>query len=181
MNTFFNSIKKPLTISIIAGILYIIDALIANLFVKNTSFMWVAFAFWTIFFGVSFKDRIKAFIGTIIGFFSAVIMMLITSSFNTNIYTISLSCLLGVVVVNFAVMFFEKADKFWLNSISGIFAGIMLTFSELGCNLNPLNSFNEAGLMLLIICIYSILGLCCGFFSCFFNNRQTNEPLINKN
>ena len=79
MNKFVETTKKPFVIAIIAGILYLIDALIAGLFVKNSSFMWVAFAFWTLFFSVNFKDRVKALIGTIIGFFAAVLMMLITN------------------------------------------------------------------------------------------------------
>lgn len=180
MNKFVETTKKPFVIAIIAGILYLIDALIAGLFVKNSSFMWVAFAFWTLFFSVNFKDRVKALIGTIIGFFAAVLMMLITNLFSLNIGTISISTLLGVIFVNFAVMFFEKAENFWLNSISGIFAGIMLTFSGLEVGLNPLNNFKEGSTMLAIICIYAILGLCCGFFSCLFSSQKSNNKEINQ-
>ena len=45
--------KKPLVIGSIAAILYIIDALIAGLFIKGGSFIWVAFAFWTVFFSAN--------------------------------------------------------------------------------------------------------------------------------
>lgn len=175
MKKFLQVSKKPFVIGSIASILYLIDALIGGLFVANGSFMWVAFAFWTVFFGATVKDRIKAFIGTIIGFLAAAVMMLITSSFSLNISTISISCLLGVFVVNFLVMYFEKAEKVWLNSISGIFVGIMLTFSGFGIGLNPLNSFNEALTMLAILLTYAVLGLLCGFFSIFFTKKKEEK------
>ena len=178
MKKFLEISKKPLVVGLVASVLYLIDALIGGFFIENGSFMWVAFAFWTVFFGATVKDRIKAFIGTIIGFVSAVVMMLITSSFNLNISTISISCLLGVFVVNFLVMYFEKTEKFWLNSISGIFVGIMLTFSGFGVGLNPLNSFNEALTMLAILLTYAVLGLLCGFFSIFFTKQNVNKTKI---
>ena len=78
MKKFFELSKKPLIIAIVASVLYIIDALIGGLFIENGSFMWVAFAIWTVFFGVSIKERVTAFIGVIIGFLSAILMMLIT-------------------------------------------------------------------------------------------------------
>ena len=134
MKKFWEISKKPLKIAIIASILYIIDALIGGLLYKGGSFVWVAFAFWTVFFTSSITDRIKALIGAIIGFFAAIIMMLITNSFTLNIGTISISCLLGVFLVNFAVMYLEKS---WTNSISGVFVGIFLTFSGLGVGLKP--------------------------------------------
>ena len=174
MNKFLSISKKPLVIAIVAAILYIIDALIGGLLVKGGSFMWVAFAFWTVFFGATINERIRGFIGAIIGFISAIIMMLITSSFTLNIFTISISCLLGVFVVNALVMYLEHTEKFWTNSISGVFVGIMLTFSGLGMGLNPLNGFGEAMSMLLVIAIYAVLGLLCGFFSIFFTTKKEN-------
>lgn len=172
MKKFWEISKKPLIIGMIAAILYIIDALIGGLFIADGSFMWVAFAFWTVFFGASIKDRIKAFIGTIIGFLAAVLMMLITSSFNLNIGTISISCLLGVFVVNVLVMYLNHAEKIWMNSISGVFVGIMLTFSGFGIGLNPLKNWSEAGLMFLILITYAVLGLACGFFSIVFDKKK---------
>ena len=108
MKKFWEISKKPLLIAVIASVLYIIDALIAGLFVKGGSFMWVAFAVWTVFFGASVNERVRGLIGIVIGYFSAVLMMLITSSFNLNIYTVSISCLLGVFIVNGLVMYFYK-------------------------------------------------------------------------
>lgn len=173
MKKFLEISKKPLLIGIIASVLYLIDALIGGFFVDGGSFMWVAFAVWTVFFGASLKDRVKALIGIVIGFFAAVLMMLITNMFTLNLHTISISCLLGVFVVNVLVMYFEKLDKFWINSISGIFVGIMLVFSGLGKGLNPLSSFKEASVMFAIIAVYTVLGLICGFFSIYkFRKKQ---------
>lgn len=172
MKKFLEISKKPFVIGVVASILYIIDALIGGLLVDGGSFMWVAFAVWTVFFGVSIKERVKALIGVVIGFFSAVLMMAITNMFSLNVHTISISCLLGVFVVNMLVMYFEKLGKVWMDSISGIFVGIMLVFSGLGKGLNPLNSFKEAGVMFAVICIYTILGLLCGYFSILFSSQK---------
>ena len=177
MKKFFELSKKPLIIAIVASVLYIIDALIGGLFIENGSFMWVAFAIWTVFFGVSIKERVTAFIGVIIGFLSAILMMLITNSFELNIFTISISCLLGVFVVNMLVMYLEKTGKFWTNNISGVFVGIMLVFSGLGRSLSPLNSWGEFFTMFGIVTVYVILGLLCGFCSVYFSNKwqKTNN------
>lgn len=180
MKKFLQSSRKPLVIGIVASILYIIDALIGGLLVDGGSFMWVAFAVWTVFFGVSIKDRIKALIGIVIGFACAVLMMLITNSFTSNVHTISISCLLGVFIVNFGVMYFEHAGKAWLDSISGIFVGIMLTFSGLGKGLSPLANFKEAMVMLAVIVIYSILGLICGYCSITFSKKPTRPEIETK-
>lgn len=178
MKKFLEISKKPLVIAIVASILYLIDALIGGLFVDGGSFMWVAFALWTVFFGSSINERIRALIGVVIGFAAAVLMMLITSSFTVNVHTISISCLLGVFVVNALVMYLEKTEKCWTNSISGVFVGIMLTFSGLGAGLNPLNSVKEAFVMLAIIVVYTILGLICGFCSIFFTKSKEQAPEI---
>ncbi len=175
MKKFWETSKKPLIIGIIASILYIIDALIGGLFVANGSFMWVAFAFWTVFFGSSIKERITAIIGSIIGFFAAVIMMLITNSFTLNIYTISISCLLGVFLINALIMYLEKTEKIWTNNMSGVFVGIMLTFSGLGKSLNPLNNISELFTILSVIVVYGILGLLCGYFSIYFTNKFSKK------
>lgn len=175
MKKFWEISKKPLLIAVIASVLYIIDALIAGLFVKGASFMWVAFAVWTVFFGANVNERIRGFIGIIIGYFSAVLMMLITSSFNLNIYTVSISCLLGVFIVNGLVMYLNHTEKFWTNSVTGVFVGIMLVFSGLGKGLNPLTNFNEALTMFLIIVVYAVLGLLCGFFSIYQRKKAVEE------
>ena len=175
MRKFLEISKKPLVIGIIASLLYIIDAFVGRLFVENASFMWVGFAFWTVFFGATVEERVRGFIGTIIGFFAAVLMMFITSSFTLNVSTISISCLLGVFVVNCLVMYLDHTKKFWTNSITGVFVGIMLTFSGFGIGMNPISSFKEGGIMLAILAVYAVLGLLCGYFSLFFTrNKKQN-------
>lgn len=175
MKKFWEISKKPLLIGVIASLLYIIDALIGGLFIKGGSFMWVAFAVWTVFFGATVNERVRGLIGIVIGYFSAVLMMLITSSFTLNLHTISISCLLGVFVVNALVMYLNHTEKFWTNSVTGVFVGIMLVFSGLGRGLSPLASFSEATTMFMIIVVYAILGLLCGFFSIYSKKSKTTE------
>lgn len=167
MKLFLRTFAIPLLIAVIASVLYVIDALIGGLFVDGGSFMWVAFALWTIFYGATIKDRIKGLIGVVVGFLAGILMMTITNSFNINLGTISISCLLGVFVVNGVVMMLDKTEKIWLNSITGVFAGIFLTFSGLGAGLSPISSVSECFTMLAILVVYAILGLICGFFSIF--------------
>ncbi len=171
MKVFLKYFAIPLLIATIAAVLFIVDSLIGGLFVKGKSFTWVAFIIWTVFYTATLTDRVKALIGVCLGILAAVIMMLITSSFSFNVYTISISALIGVFVVNFLVMHLDKTAKIWCNSISGAFAGISLTFSGLGIGLNPLASVSEAFLMIGIILTYVVLGLACGFFSTFFTNK----------
>ena len=175
MKTFLKWFAIPLLIAVIASILYIIDSFLGGLFVTGGSFMWVAFAIWTIFYGAKVTDRIKGFIGIMVGFLAGVVMMLITNSFTLNVWTISISCLIGVFLVNFAVMFMDKGGKLWLNSVTGAFAGIFLTFSGLGVGLNPISSVSNAFLMLGILAVYSILGLICGFFSIWVTGKVKNR------
>ena len=175
MKNFLAISKKPLVIGVIAAVLYIIDAFIGGLFIAGGSFMWVAFAFWTVFFGATVNERIRGFIGAIIGFLAAIVMMLITSSFTLNIFTISISCLIGVFVGNALVMYLEHTEKCWTNSISGVFVGIMLTFSGLGMGLSPLNGVLEALSMVSVIAIYGVLGMLCGFFSLFFTKDKSKD------
>lgn len=175
MKVFLKWFAIPLLIAVIASVLCVVDALIGGLFVDGGSFMWVAFAIWTIFYGASVKDRIKGFIGVLVGFLSAIVMMFITKSFTVNVYTISLSTLLGVFVVNFLVMFMDKADKFWLSSVSGAFAGIFLTFSGFGNGLSPIACWNEFFVTLGILSVYTILGLICGFFSIWVSGKIKNR------
>lgn len=181
MKKFLNISKKPLVIATIAVVLCVIDALIGGLFVKGGSFMWVAFAFWTVFFGATINERIRGFIGAVIGFGAALLMMWISSSFSLSIYTISISTVLGVFLVNCLVMYLEKTEKFWTNSISGIFVGIMLTFSGLGQKLSPLSSFKEGAITLGIILTYGLLGMLCGYFSILFTSKKKEEKRIEEN
>lgn len=180
MEKFYNIIKKPLLIAIIATALYLIDAFIGGLFIESGSFLWIAFIFWTIFFGSTTEERIRGFIGTIIGFLCACLMMLVTNSFTVNILTINLSCLLSVFVFNFLVMFLDHTKKFWTNSITGVFAGIGLTFSGLGKGLVPVSSWGTFGIMLAILSVYCILGMLAGFFSIYQKKSKKEKDNATK-
>ena len=81
MKTFVKYFALPLLIAVIASALCITDAIIGGLFVEGAGFMWVAFVIWTIFYGAKFEDRIRGLIGIVVGFFVAVLMMLVTGSF----------------------------------------------------------------------------------------------------
>lgn len=175
MKIFLKFFAIPLAIAVIASVLFIIDSIIAPKIVAGASFMWVAFAVWTIFYSASWQERVKGLLGIIIGFLAAVIMNLITKSFSLNLLTISISTLLGVFLVNGIVMLFDNAKKIWLNSLSGIFAGIFLTFSGLGQGLSPVASVKEAFIMLGIIVLYSIFGMICGYFSILITKKSKQK------
>lgn len=180
MKTFLKFFAMPLLIAVVATVLYIIDSLLAGVFVQDASFMWVGFAVWTVFYGANIKDRIKGLIGIVVGFLSAILMNLITASFSVNVATISISCLLGVFVVNGIVMYMNHLDKFWLSSVTGAFVGIFLTFSGFGVGLNCIASVTESFLMLAILLIYAVFGLICGYISITVQN-VVNEKLAKLN
>ncbi len=160
--------KKALTISIIAGILVLIDGIIVNLMGLNGSFVWVSFISWTVFFGVPLIERIKAIPGYIIGFLLAILIInfgsFLNDLFSIKILGVALSSILATAIVNFFCMYFEKLKKIYLDSISGIFVGIALTFSGLGIGLTT-NTLDNSIMMLSIILIYGILGLLSGYIT----------------
>lgn len=158
----------PLIVGLLASVFYITDSFVGKLFVSGGSFMWVGFVFWTVFLNASIKDRIKALIGTVIGFGAGCLMMWITSLFTINVLEVSISGLIGVFIVNFLIIFFEYGEKLWLNSLAGIFCGITLTFSGLGVGLNPLHSFKSAATMIGVIIVYAVIGLVCGFVNGYY-------------
>lgn len=171
MKVFLKYFALPLLIAIVASTLYIFDALIGNLIVPGASFMWVGFAVWTVFYGASIKDRIRGFIGIMVGFLAAVIMMLITGSFTLNLSSISISCLVGVFIVNALVMTMNHGEKIWLNSITGAFVGIFLSFSGFGIGLSPIIDFSAGATFVGILALYSFLGLLCGYISITVQNK----------
>ena len=175
MKIFLKYFSTPLVIAVIASVLFILDSLIAPLFVEGANFMWIAFAIWTVFYVSSFTDKIKGFIGIIIGYLSATIMFLISSSFNFSVLTVSISSLIAVFLINFLVMYLDHAKKIWLNSLSGVFAGIFLTFSGLGKGLSPITNLNSFFLMLGIIGVYSVLGLLCGVCSSLVSTKSKEK------
>lgn len=174
MNKVWKYLKMPLIVGIIASCIYVIDNFLGNALVKGGSFMWVAFVSWTIFYGVSFSERIKALIGNIVGFLFGLLMFHSSSFFNGSILGISISGLLFVFLANGAMMFFPHFKKVWLNSISGIFMGVFITFSGLGVSLYP-STVSNSFLQLGIILIYSTLGLIAGFLCTYFGKEKKSD------
>lgn len=174
MSKMWKYLKTPLIVGIIASCIYIIDNFLGKALFENGSFMWIAFVSWTIFYGVSISDRIKALIGNIIGFLFGVLMFYAPNFFNGSVFGISISGLLFVFLANGAMMLFPNFKKLWLNSISGIFMGVFLTFSGLGVSLYP-TTLPNAFLQLGIILIYSTLGLIAGFLCTYFGKNKDSD------
>lgn len=162
--------KTPLIVAIIAAILFVIDSLIAPLFIKNASFMWIAFVTWTVFTNSSITDRLTAVPCLVIGFLAAVAMMQFGNLFNVTIFFVSLSSLLGVFLINGLIMFFANLKTSWIN-IPSIFCGISLTFAGIGQKIYP-NSFSDAGIIIGVILVYGVLGLVCGYFTNYFTSLK---------
>lgn len=167
MNKFLKISVTPLVVGVIAAILVFTDGLIAPLFVAGASFTWMAFVNWTVFFGSPLIDRVKAIIGYIIGFLAANAIVLIGTSLDNiislNLTNIAIGNIIAVFLINFVVMYFDRAKKLFMDSISGIFVGIALTFSGAGVSLQV----SDPKLLLLLI-VYGILGLLCGLGTNFF-------------
>jgi len=171
LNKIWKYLKMPVVVGIIASIIYIIDSFLGKALVEGSSFMWVAFVSWTIFYGVSLKDRVKALIGNVIGFLFGVLMFHSSSFFSGSVFGISIAGLLFVFLANGGMMAFPHFKKVWLDSISGIFMGVFLTFSGLGVSLYPTTTSN-AFLQLAIILIYSLFGLIAGFLCTVFSKKD---------
>lgn len=176
MSKAWKYLKMPLVVGIIASCIYIIDNFLGNLLVSGGSFMWVAFVSWTIFYGVSLNDRIKALIGNVIGFLFGLLMFHSSSFFGGSVLGISISGLLFVFLANGAMMLFPYFKKVWMDSISGIFMGVFLTFSGLGVSLYP-STVSNAFLQLSIILIYSILGLIAGLLCTYFGKEKQADKI----
>jgi len=152
----------PLVVGLIAAILLIIDGTIAPFFKVGASFMWIAFISWNLFFGSSDTDRLKAIPGFVLGFISANLIITFGNYFslisNAKIINTMIASVIAVFVINALVMYFQHAKKYFLDSIPAIFIGIALTFSGAGISLKAYDLS-----LLLIIIIYGILGLLCGY------------------
>ncbi|MDR0930747.1 MAG: DUF1097 family protein [Clostridiales bacterium] len=150
-------LKKALAVAIVAALLCTADKLIAPIFAPAASFMWIAFISWTVFFSSTNKERVQAIIGNIIGFFAACAIVYLGSLFQTitpaTPWIIAICGIIATGLINFGVMFFELAQKYWLGSISGIFVGIAITFSGAGVGIPVYNLT-----LLAIIFVYGILG-----------------------
>lgn len=170
MSNYFKISSTALAVGIVAFVLVFIDSIIAPLFIVGASFTWMAFINWTVFFGSKKVDRYKGIIGFIIGYLSANSIIFLSNWLNgfikINIINISLSTLIAVFLINFLVMYFENAKKFFMDSIPGIFVGIALTFSGAGVYIAASDLK-----LLLIILIYGSLGILCGVSTNYLSNK----------
>jgi hypothetical protein len=170
---FYEISKAPIVIGAIAAILFCIDSVLAKYIwslyddALGRGFMWVAFVGWTISFGMKNNERIRMWLGHIIGFLAAVGIIYFGQLFSASAIGIGIAAVIGVFLFNCLIMYFDNLKKFWLNSIAGIFMGIFLTFSGLGVGLGA-DTWANAGMTLGIILFYSLLGCVCAFFSVFF-------------
>ena len=155
--------RKALVIAIIAGILVLCDGFLSNLLNIEGSFTWIAFVSWTVFFGTTTEERLKAVVGYIIGFLSAVAIMKIGEGFSfLNIKQVALGSIIATMIINFLCIELENVEKVFPISISGIFVGIAMTFSGIGIGLTINNWYNSV-IMLTVIVVYGILGLLSGW------------------
>ncbi|MDD2627748.1 MAG: DUF1097 domain-containing protein [Clostridia bacterium] len=179
MNKLIKASVASIVIGTIAAILVIVDSFIASLIIAGTSFTWIAFINWTVFFNSELHERMRAIIGYIIGYFSANAIIFIGNSmgnlFDFKIINVSLASVMAVFIINFLVIYFQKAKKLFIDSIPGIFIGIALTFSGAGIMLEASNLK-----LLLIILIYGVLGLLCGLGTVHFTNK-ISDKIENKN
>lgn len=177
MRNIWKYAKLPLAVGVVASSIFVIDSLLGPALYAKGSFMWVAFVSWTIFSAATWKDRIKALIGTIIGFGFGTLMFHSRTFFDASVLNISVSALLFVFIANSLMMLFAHAKKIWMDNISGIFMGVLLCFSGLGVSLYP-NTVNNAFLQLGIILTYVVLGLIAGMLTHNLN-AESNTPKNN--
>lgn len=166
--------RKAVVTTIIIGVLVLLDSIITKLLNQESSFTWVAFVSWTVFFGAATKERLKAILGYVIGFLAAVAIIKLGDVFSVipiNILGVAIGSILATMVINFACIELEGLEKYFPISISGIFVGISMTFSGLGANLT-INTLESSLLMLFIIVIYGILGLLCGWATLKFGTKD---------
>lgn len=169
--------KKAFVIAIIAGILVLLDGIIANLFNQDASFTWVAFVSWTVFFGESTKERLKAVVGYVLGFLAAIVIIKLGALSNIvtfNIFGVAIVSILATMLVNFLVMELELIKKWFPISVSGMFVGIAMTFSGLGVGLNT-STFESAMLLLALIVVYGVMGLISGWATLYFTQEKENK------
>lgn len=164
------NLTLPITVGLVASILVIIDSFLAPLFSEKGSFTWVAFISWTVFFSATNNERLRAIPGYVIGFLSANLINILTDFFSKgltfNIINVAVGSVIAVFIVNTLVMFLDKGKKFWIDSISGIFVGIAISFSGAGVSM-AMSDYK----LLLIILIYGILGLLSGFCCMYFSKK----------
>lgn len=184
MKKFLEISKTPLIIGTLVAILFCVDSVLTHYLWTlydgiDKGFVWVAFVAWTISFGMKNEDRIRMWLGHPIGFLSAVGMIYFGQLFDVTVIGISIAAVLGVFIINSAVMYFDHAKKIWLNSITGIFMGLFLTFSGLGVGLG-VDTWANAGMTLGLIMLYSAFGCFCAWLSVYlmgkWNKKKIDAP-----
>ena len=164
--------KKAIVIAIIAGILVLCDSLITKALNQDASFTWIAFVSWTVFFGATNEERLKAVVGYAIGFLFAIAIMELGEMFSElNMVGIAFGSILATMIINFLCIELENFDKVLPISVSGMFVGIAMTFSGVGIGLT-IDTYKNLSLMLAIIVIYGILGLLSGWATLKFGMKD---------
>jgi len=174
MKKFYELSKPSVVIGLIAATLYIVDNLISGALDLGRGFMWVAFVAWTITFNLSTEEKVRLWIGNVIGFAAAVGMIYFGRIFDAGFWGIGIAAVVGVFLFNGLVMYLGNAKKFWVNSVTGIFMGIFLTFSGLGIGLSP-DTWGNAGTLFGVMMLYSVLGGICAFLSVYFMGKWRRE------
>lgn len=157
--------RKAIVIAIIAGILVLCDGIITKILNQSGSFTWVAFVSWTVFFGSTVEERLKAVIGYVIGFLSATAIIYLGNWLNFipfSIFGVAIGSILATMIINYLCIELERTEKHFPISVSGIFVGIAMVFSGLGVGLT-VDTIQNSILMLIIIVVYGILGLLSGW------------------
>lgn len=174
MKKFIKISVTPLVVGVIAAILVFVDSIVAPIFAAGISFTWMAFVNWTVFFNASLNERLRAIIGYVIGYLAANAIIFIQNNLgvltSTKLINITIASILAVFIINMLVMYFDRAKKLYLDSISGIFVGIALTFSGAGISMQANNPK-----LLLIIIVYGMLGLLCGLATNFFSSKISKK------
>jgi hypothetical protein len=144
-------IIMPVTVTIISGVLFLIDSSISHFFSAAHSFTWVAFVNWTVFFMASDIERIKAFPSYTIGFLGANAMILLGNMGGGGIavVAVAVAVISGIIYVMGYVKYLH---------ISSMFLGISLTFALSQYDIAPF-SITMVG----VILIYGLLGLISGW------------------
>ena len=164
--------RNAIVIGIIAGILVLLDGIIVKLLNQSASFTWIAFVSWTVFFGATIKERLKAILGYILGFLAAIAIMQLGNLFSfMNIIGIAFGSILATMIINYVCIELERTEKKFPYSVSGIFVGISMTFAGVGISLVP-NTLENSVLMLGIILLYGILGLLSGWATLKFGIKE---------
>ena len=173
MRRFLYMLKRPVIVGLIAASLLFIDGVIGPIIVAGGAFAWMAFISWTVFAAAPRVDRFKAFPGYLIGFAIANAIVYLGAFFNNiaevNVLKVAMGGILAVFLMNIVIMFFEYAQKIFLDSMAGIFVGIALTFSGAGIGL----ATSDPKLLFLIF-LYGALGHLCAIAM----NTLTTPPVL---